>query len=399
MEILAQQGPPPGYKTTHFPDRQWNLFLPSVIHDALATEERVRKEEERRAYREARQALENESREDDDLVKADDEVAEPDDPFPGHPSLQIFDPEVITCAMKRLAKEDKERAARQMPTVEEAGNWHGRRRLLEMTIPVMSERLRALGSTMPNFQATIDLLIGELALAMAGPAEAFRVSPIALYGTPGIGKTRFAREVAAILQVGFEAIALGATGGGFEIAGVSAGFGNSRPGRITRVLAQGEMALPVVLLDEIDKMTGDDRFPVLPTLLELLEPDSARTFRDEGLEIRFDASRILFLATANEAERIPAPLQSRLRMVEVSAPTPEQRRQIVERLASEFQGIGIGFPVPVLDRLATAELDLRALQRVIRETAGRTLAAGRQAVAETDLVMPAQATRKEMGFL
>lgn len=397
MESLADHGPPPGYQH-YFPSREWHVLLPTATYDTLATEELVRKEEKREAIRMARETLVG----DEDGREAIAEAATPapvNVPFPGLPSLPIFDPEAIAGAIERLAKEDKERAARLRLTLEEAGRYSGRRRLLSPAIPEMRERLQALGSSMPNFQAAIDLLVGELALAMAGPPETFRVSPIALYGAPGIGKTRFAREVAAILEVGFEAIALGATNGGFELAGVNAGYGNARPGRITRVLAKGEMALPVLLLDEVDKIGGDERYPILPTLLELLEADSARAFRDEALEIRLDASRIVYIATANEAEWIPAPLQSRLRMVEVSAPTAEQRRQIAERLTGEFLTIGISFPLLALDRLATADLDLRALQRLIRETAGRTLAAGRQEVAESDLVLPAQSKPWKVGFL
>nr|WP_242596961.1 AAA family ATPase [Rhodocyclus gracilis] len=234
---------------------------------------------------------------------------------------------------------------------------------------------------------------------MAGPAEDFRVSPIALYGVPGIGKTRFAREVAAILDVGFESIALGSTDAGFVLAGVSPGYSTTRAGRIAKLLAEGDAASPVVMLDEIDKARGDDRNPVVPTLLELLEADSARAFRDEGLEIRMDASRIVYLATANDPELIPAPLQSRLRMLEVAAPTQEQRRGILGNIANEFVGVGVGFPCFLLDRLAEADLDLRVLRRVLRESAGRTLARGGGEVGEADLVLPEHGRHWKVGFV
>jgi len=320
-------------------------------------------------------------------------------PFAGEASLQIFDLEVLGRARNRLMNEEKERLARHMPVLEKARNWEGRRRLPKNNIGQMNARLQALGKAMPNFQAAIDILIGELALSMAGPAEDFRVSPIALYGVPGIGKTRFAREVAAILDVGFESIALGGTDSGFELAGVSPGYSTTRAGRIAKLLAEGDAASPVVMLDEIDKARGDDRYPVVPTLLELLEADSARAFRDQGLEIRMDASRIVYLATANDPELIPAPLQSRLRMLEVAAPTQEQRRGILGNIANEFVGVQVRFPGFLLDRLVKADLDLRVLRRVLRESAGRTLARGGCEVGEADLVLPEHGKHWKVGFV
>jgi len=200
--------------------------------------------------------------------------------------------------------------------------------------------LRTLKIGMPNFAEVIDMLVAELALALSGPTEDFRVSAICMNGVPGIGKTRFAREVSCVLDVGFEAVSMGASAG-FELAGVPAGYGNSSAGRIWRLLADGDSACPVVLLDEVDKMGRDERYPNLPTVLDLLEVDSARSFRDEALEARFDTSKIIVLLTANDVDAIPAPLQSRVRMIEIDLPTQEQRREIAGRIATEFTSVGV----------------------------------------------------------
>ena len=396
MNFRAQQRPPPGYE--HFPShRRETLLLPhATCAFLMAKEAAYRAKEEEESFDPPKTFVRQESAE---VFVADHKGADQAVlPFDGAPSIQVFKAEEIAQAIERLSKEDSERAQRHRPTLEHAAHSQGYRRLIDSDLQVTRARLNALKVTMPNFCQAIDILVGELALGLAGAREAFRVAPLALYGAPGIGKTRFAREVASLLDVPFESVAMGSTGG-FELAGVSSGYSTSQPGRISRALAEGESGMPLVLLDEIDKMAGDERFPTLPVLLELLETDSAQAFRDEALGIRMDASRIIFIATANEADWIPAPLQSRLRLVEVIPPSAEQRYQILDHLIDELAPLGLRFPAWALEQLAQADLDLRALQRLIRETAGRTLADARYEVTEGDLMFPVQRSRKRAGFL
>lgn len=314
-------------------------------------------------------------------------------------SVQIFDVEKLDKLIAERKQEDNERTKRQLPDLEAARSSEGVRRLFTKTLANILEGLRDIKADMPNFAEAIDIMTGELALAFAGKPEDFRVSAICMNGVPGIGKTRFAREVARVLKVGFDTIALGSSGGGFELSGVSAGYGNSKSGRLFRLLAEGESACPVVLLDEIDKMAGDERFPTLPPLLDLLEADSAKRFRDEGVETRFDASKIIFLATSNEAELIPGPLQSRIRMVEIQPPTVQQRREITGRIASEFTAFGVLFQTSVLDDLAEVDMDLRALRRFLREIAGRALSVGLTEIGRQDITIPTTPENKKMGFV
>ena len=84
------------------------------------------------------------------------------------------------------------------------------------------------------------------------------------------------------------------------------------------------------MIDEVDKMGGDNRYPVLPVLLDLLEPETAKEFRDEFFEINVDASRIIFILTANRIEDIPEPLLSRVTIFNVKRPGTEQRLRIIE---------------------------------------------------------------------
>lgn len=312
--------------------------------------------------------------------------------------VQIFDPTEVRRAL--LAKQDQydDKTRRMEKIIEAADEFEGHRKLITTPIPTIAEELNRLAINMPNFKAAIDILLSELVVAMAGQGADFHITPICLDGPPAIGKTHFAREIARILDVGFEQISLGATSGGFDLTGLSPGWATARAGKISTLLAERNSACPVVLLDEIDKMKGDTRFSSENVLLDLLERNTASYFMDEGLELRFDASKVIFLATSNNAEQMSDPLLSRMRMVEVEAPNIEQRRVIIGTIAHSFKRLEITFAADVLDALAELDIDLRSISRLARDLVGCTLIAG-----ETEVKMrhmPARRAQKQgMGFL
>lgn len=317
------------------------------------------------------------------------------------PFVQVFDQKSIDRAIRRIMAGDSEKPGQILPTLEDAKRDEGYRRIQsgELTLCRIRDHLQNVVSEMPNFALAADALAAELALAVSGPSNEFRVTPILLHGAPGIGKTRFVSQLAEILGVGFDKISMGAASGAFELCGVSQGWGTTRPGRIAKLLAHGVDAAPVVLLDEIDKMGSDPRFPVIPTLLDLLEPDSARHFRDECLELEFDASRIIFIATANEIHTIPGPLCSRMRMIQILPPTVEQRFQVAARIAAGFQDrYGVTFSEGILNQIAVTQgIDLRGVQQILRQAAGRALIENRQ-VSNDDLNFSIELERR-IGFL
>lgn len=291
---------------------------------------------------------------------------------------QVFDPEAIAVATKGLTCEDKEVAKRYALYLKHAEQEQGRRKMPEIKIPELKTRLLALADKMPNFQAVVEVLLSELALALSAPPHEFRVTPILLSGAPGIGKTRFTREIAAALNVHFESIALATTSAGFALAGMSRAWGNSRPGLIAELMSQGKDATPVVLLDEVDKVSDNYQSPVTPVLLELLEEQSAKCFRDEALEIRMDAGGVIFMATANDLGTIPPALMSRLRVVPVRPPTKEECLGIARGIAGQYEKYGLTFYDETLATLVGQATDLRDLQRMMRDAAGRALYEGRR---------------------
>lgn len=292
------------------------------------------------------------------------------------PLIQVFKQASIDREIQAILKGADEKSSQILPTLKDAQRAKGYRHGLsgKERLSSIRENIQKMVSEMPNFSLAADVLAAELALAVSGPGDEFRVTPILLHGSPGIGKSRFASLLAGALDVGFDKISMGSSSGAFELCGVSRGWGTTRPGRIAKLLARGKSAAPVVVLDEIDKIGSDPRFPVIPTLLDLLERDSARNFRDECLELEFDASRIIFIATANEVHEISGPLLSRMRMIEILPPTPEQRFQVATRIARGYEDrFGIAFSEDFLSVITEkASIDLRGIQQILRLAACRT---------------------------
>jgi ATP-dependent Lon protease len=165
-------------------------------------------------------------------------------------------------------------------------------------------------------------------------------------------------------------------------------------------MAESKNACPIVLLDEIDKISRSDNYPVLPVLLELLEPGSAKTFRDECLEIRCDTSRLIHIATANDIELVDSPILSRFRIAEIKAPDSMQRRAIIKNVFKEIIGRREFEIAPnVIDCIAEIDTDLREVRRQLRESIGRALLNSDRCLEIRHINFQTKSTRQRIGFI
>lgn len=188
----------------------------------------------------------------------------------------------------------------------------------------------------PNFHPVLEHMKRQISLARLSDRSIFTMSPILLHGAPGIGKTRFCREVASVMEYEFWKINCGSVTASWVISGSSTSWQEGRPGMVHTSMRDGETGNPIIMLDEIDKLQGDSRFNAFGPLYELLEDTTAREFTDEAVNIPIDCSRVTWIATANDISLIPNAILSRMKLIEIEAPNKDQIRATIASIMSDI---------------------------------------------------------------
>ncbi len=203
----------------------------------------------------------------------------------------------------------------------------------------------------------------------------FKAPILCLYGPPGVGKTSLGKSVAEALGRKYARISLGGLHDEAEIRGHRKTYIGAMPGRIIENLRKVKTSNPVFVLDEIDKIGADYKGDPTSALLEVLDPEQNSTFHDNYLDIDYDLSKVLFIATANTLDTIPRPLLDRMELIELSGYLMEEKVEIAKRhlIPKELANHGIKstqmrLNKDVLEKLIdnyTRESGVRSLERQI----------------------------------
>ena len=313
------------------------------------------------------------------------------DKLPVHPRLhlQVYDPLAPLILGQKLKPTDRDVSARNKELFKTLSALGSYRRIVEP--PVQLDVLFQLEEDYPHFREVIQFVRRQIIMARS-LGKAVHIPPILLGGDPGLGKTHFTQALAGALGLPCRRQGMDAAVTGAAFMGSDKKWANTATGFLFNLICTGTagevpIANPVVLLDELDKTTQHNDSPLAP-LHSLLEPISASRVRDLSVDIEFDCSQVIWIATANLLPRIPDSLRSRFREFWIELPTGKEAIQFAQGVVREtVKNLGKGeFAEPNrIIGLKLAHLTAREIYQAVEDGLARATENGRTVLRVQDI--------------
>ena len=190
--------------------------------------------------------------------------------------------------------------------------------------------IEKLNQEFPWFHEANNMIFKQLQARLHSGTPAFKLRPMLLAGTPGVGKTSWAKRLAELCEVPFSSVMAAGSSDSMYLRGTPKGWSSARPGAIAKLIATERVANPLILVDEIDKTATDNRNgSILDVLLQLIEPATSKNYLDECLQVPCDFSWVSWIATCNTIGGLPKPLLDRFTVVLIEKPRPEHAQTII----------------------------------------------------------------------
>jgi ATP-dependent Lon protease len=320
------------------------------------------------------------------------------------PEVLVFDPSAVKVLEATAEGRDNETKARITEIVKKLRATNASKPLA--VIPAdWPAQLDQMAADFPNFVEFVDFLRRQFALSRCGDGI-LSFPPVLFDGAPGIGKTELVLSLADLFGTTSMKIDMASAQCGAALSGSDAYWGNSREGQLFETLAFGDQANPIIVLDELDKSAGDDRWSPSSALFQLLEPLTAKAFTDLSVrDVALDASHVLWVATTNEVERLSAPMRQRFTVFTIPTPDAAQTETIAKSIYRRFQrqnAWGKGFPPELMDAVARrlASFPPRQIRTLLQCAFGNAALDGRWVLRPDDVVpIGTTAAHHRMGFL